>query len=227
MERPLRVAYKKLYARFGPQHWWPGRSPFEVMVGAILTQNTSWKNVEKAIARLREEGCLSPAALYRLRQPRLAELLRPAGYYNIKAVRLRNYTRFYLEEFGGSPARMAREDLSRLRGRLLAVNGIGEETADSILLYALGKPVFVVDAYTKRIFSRHGFFPADSDYARVQAAFTGALGRDARLFNEYHALIVRLGKDHCRKTRPRCEGCPLNGGKPPFSFTGPSVIIPL
>jgi len=220
MEHPLRAVYKKLYARFGPQYWWPGRSPFEVMVGAILTQNTSWGNVEKAIIRLREKGRLSPAALYRLRQPRLAALIRPAGYYNIKAARLRNYTRFYLDEFGGSVSRMARAEASCLRARLLAVNGIGEETADSILLYALGKPVFVVDAYTKRIFSRHGFFPADSDYARVQSVFTGALGSDARLFNEYHALIVRLGKDYCHKTRPRCEGCPLNTGKPPFSFTG-------
>ena len=221
MRHPLRAAYERLYARFGPQSWWPARSPFEVMVGAILTQNTNWGNVEKAIGRLRKKRALTPAALYRLRPRALAALIRPAGYYNIKAARLRNFTRFYLDEFGGSAARMARAETASLRERLLAVNGIGEETADSILLYALGKPVFVVDAYTRRIFSRHGFFPADSGYARIQSAFTMALGSRARLFNEYHALIVRLAKECCRKTGPKCAQCPL--GRSSFPF--PAVLL--
>lgn len=205
----LYAVYDALYARFGPQRWWPGRTPFEVMAGAILTQNTNWGNVEKAIANLRKEKLLSAAALHCAPLPRLAGLLRPAGYYNVKARRLRFFTGFFLDEFKGRAAAMARRDGECLRRQLLEVNGIGEETADSILLYALGKPFFVVDAYTRRVFSRHGLCAADAAYGALQAVFMRGLARDAQLFNEYHALIVRLGKEYCRKKNPRCEECPL------------------
>jgi endonuclease III related protein len=209
MKSTLYKIYNALYARFGPQRWWPGKTPFEVMVGAILTQNTSWGNVEKAIAVLKKKKLLTPAALSRLPRRELATLIRPSGYYNIKALRLEAFVEFFLSAYAGRPSAMARENDAVLRQRLLAVNGIGEETADSILLYALNKPVFVVDAYTRRIFSRHRLCPGDSTYAGLQAIFMNGLKRDRILFNEYHALIVRLGKEYCRKERPRCEQCPL------------------
>lgn len=205
----LQKIYDRLYRRFGPQYWWPGQTPFEVMVGAILTQNTNWGNVEKAIAALRKEKALTCKAIAGMDRKTLASLIRPAGYYNIKAARLKNYVGFFCREFNGSVRRMAREEKASLRERLLAVNGVGRETADSILLYALEKPVFVVDAYTKRIFSRHGIIAEDADYEAVRAVFTTGLRQDTRLYNEYHALIVRLGKEYCLKREPRCESCPL------------------
>lgn len=207
--RRLDRIYRKLYSCFGAQHWWPAQSPFEVIVGAILTQNTNWANVEKAIANLKQRRALTPKALYGLTQRQLAELIRPAGYYNVKAKRLREFLKFLFKEYRGSVAKMSCVDTRLLREQLLCVNGIGPETADSILLYALEKPVFVVDAYTKRIFSRHKLISAGAGYDQVQAFFTRHISKDTKRFNEYHALIVRLGKDFCLKNKPRCANCPI------------------
>ncbi len=201
--------YKKLYSYFGPQHWWPGDSPFEVMLGAILTQNTSWQNVEKAIRNLKKHKLLNPRKLYKLEQQKLASLIRPAGYYNIKAKRLKYFLDFLFQSYGGDIKRMSRVDKMVLRQELLSVNGIGPETADSILLYALNKPVFVVDAYTRRILLRHRLIKEGASYDEVQDLFTGNLKKDAKLFNEYHALLVRLGKDFCLKKKGKCNICPL------------------
>lgn len=209
MNRKLISIYRQLYARFGPQQWWPGDTPFEVMVGAILTQNTNWSNVEKAIGNIKEKRLLTPSGLRGLSHARLASLIRSAGYYNIKARRLRNFIDFFLKRYGGNVRKMRSADTRLLREQLLCVNGIGPETADSILLYALDRPVFVADAYTKRIVSRHGLVGKDDDYAAVQGLFMRNLKSDARLFNEYHALLVRLGKEFCLKGKPKCEGCPL------------------
>jgi len=209
---PLKL-YKKLYRCFGPQHWWPAKNAFEVMVGAILTQNTAWANVEKAIANLKKAKALEARKLNALSSKRLARLIRPAGYYNIKAARLKCYLRFVLDIYGGSVRRMSIVPEVTLRRQLLSVKGIGPETADSILLYALNKPVFVVDAYTKRIFSRHGYFDEGAGYEEVQGFFTRKLKKDVKLFNEYHALIVELGKSFCRKNKPRCSECPLKDDK--------------
>ena len=202
--------YKKLYAAFGPQDWWPARTPFEVAVGAILTQNTAWSNVTKAIKSLRRHRCLTFKAINNISEKKLALLIRPAGYFNIKAKRLKNFIRFLDGFYQGDLGRMRRRDIGILRQELLGVNGIGRETADSILLYVLGKPIFVVDAYTKRMLSRHGYKTAlKEDYDVVQQWFAKALPRESALFNEYHALIVKLGKDFCKKTKPRCSLCPL------------------
>lgn len=202
--------YDLLYSHFGPQHWWPGDTPFEVAVGAILTQNTNWGNVEKAIKNLREGKLLNASALYAAGQEKLASLIRPAGYFNVKSRRLRNFLELLHTDYKGSMKKMGREDLSALRGKLLSVNGIGPETADSILLYACEKPVFVVDAYTKRVFSRHNILGHDEPYDTYQDHFHEMLERDVQVFNEYHALLVRLAKEHCRP-RPLCSGCPLEG----------------
>jgi len=209
MKRRLNAFYQKLYAYFGPQHWWPADTPFEVMVGAILTQNTSWLNVEKAIANLKEYKLLKPDKLNRIAQQKLAALIRPAGYYNIKAKRLKEFLSFFLHSYRGSVKKMSFKDTQGLRQQLLSVNGIGPETADSILLYALNKPVFVVDAYTKRILSRHGFIPENSDYHEVQNLFRQNLKNNVKLFNEFHALLVKLGKEFCLKNKPKCSICPL------------------
>jgi len=210
-KRDLMAIYDALYAHYGPQHWWPGDTPFEVMVGAILTQNTNWQNVEKAIANLKAAGALGPKAIHDMPEPELASLIRPSGYFNIKARRLKAFISYFVERYGGSVARMKKAGCERLREEILAVNGIGPETADSILLYALECPVFVVDAYTKRIFLRHGFFPETSDYHDVQSFFTERIPKDVKLYNEYHALIVRLAKDRCLKRAGRCELCLLMG----------------
>ena len=205
--------YKKLYEFYGPQGWWPGRSRFEVIIGAILTQNTAWSNVEKAIKNLRIEGLLSsPRQLHNVSTKKLAHLIRPAGYYNIKSIRLKNFTTFLVTKYNGDLSRMAKIPTHRLRQELLAINGIGPETCDSILLYAFDRPVFVVDAYTNRIFSRHGLFSQDPTYELVQSIFIENLPSDEKVFNEYHALLVRLAKDHC-KTKPICGNCPLSGIK--------------
>ena len=201
--------YRVLRKTFGHQHWWPGDTPFEVMVGAILTQNTAWVNVEKAILNLKEANMLSLRAFHKITRQALSRLIRPAGYFNIKADRLKHFVDFLIKEFHGNIALMKKESMPVLREKLLTVKGVGSETADSILLYALNKRTFVIDAYTKRIFSRHGLASHDLDYAVWQELFVRALPRDIALYNDYHALIVRVGKDHCRKI-PRCGACPLN-----------------
>jgi endonuclease-3 related protein len=203
--------YSRLYNAFGPQRWWPGDTPLEVAVGAVLTQNTNWENVEKAIRNLKRAKALSARAIHRMPEMRLAELIRPSGYFNIKARRLKEFVEFLMGRYGGSMARMGREETGVLRKRLLGVKGIGPETADSILLYALEKPVFVIDAYTKRILSRHGFMAYDEPYERFQEFFQFSLEADTALFNEYHALLVRAGKIFCRPSKPLCNACPLKG----------------
>lgn len=205
------LPHDRLLARHGPQHWWPGETPFEVMVGAVLTQNTAWGNVEKAIARLRQADALHCRAILDRTDAVLAELIRPAGFFNVKTRRLKAVCRFLVERgVAAAPERLADQgSKAELRRDLLAVHGIGEETADSILLYALGLPSFVVDAYTRRAFGRLGLLRGDESYGEVQHRFETHLPRDAGLYNEYHALIVRLGKEHCRP-RPRCQDCPLN-----------------
>ncbi len=203
-------AFDRMLRHFGPRGWWPGETPFEVMIGAILTQNTNWKNVERAIANLKSAGVLDPHAMLSLEPSILAELIRPAGYFRIKTGRLRSFLTYFVECYDGSVPRMAARPLDELRPELLAVKGIGPETADSILLYALKKPVFVIDAYTKRILSRHGLCSEDDGYSELQEFFMDRLCSDIPLYNEYHALIVEVGKKFCRTT-PMCEGCPLNG----------------
>ncbi len=209
LQIPLHKIYQELYQHFGPQGWWPGDTPFEIMVGAILTQNTNWKNVEKAILNLKRAKVLTPVKLHALPVPALAQLIKPAGYFNVKAKRLKNFLDFLFVEYKGKLSLMAKEDLAVLREKLLNVNGIGPETADSMLLYAFDQPTFVVDAYTKRFMSRHRWIEHDHDYHGVQRIFHSELKRDHQYFNEYHALIVRLAKDFCR-TKENCEGCPLN-----------------
>ena len=214
---PVLDIYRRLLDRFGPQGWWPGETAFEVAVGAILTQNTNWKNVEKAIVNLKRVGALSPSKMKRLSRRRLAALIRPAGYYNVKAERLGNFMEYLDSRHGMDMDGLGRTPGRRLREELLSVGGIGPETADSILLYGCGKPFFVVDAYTRRIGSRHGICPSRASYDEVQEIFTAALPRSVKVFNEFHALIVRLGKSRCRPSSPRCEECPL---EPMLNFTG-------
>ena len=210
MKRPdaLTEVYDRLLARFGPQHWWPAETRFEVMVGAVLTQATAWGNVEKAIARLKEADALSPGGLRRLPVDELAQLVYPSGYYNAKARKLKALVEYLEEAFGDDLDAMGRSDTPALREELLGIHGIGDETADDILLYALGKPVFVVDAYTRRLFHRLGLAPERGPYSEYGALFNDNLPCDAAMFGEYHALIVRLGVEHCRKT-PACAGCCL------------------
>lgn len=204
----LKEIYKRLYQFYGPQKWWPASTRFEVIVGAILTQNTAWANVEKAITGLKKTGALSPQNLKKIHVKRLARLIRPSGYYNIKAKRLKNFISFLYSAYDGSLRKMSSENTPELRRRLLEVSGIGPETCDSILLYALGKKSFVVDAYTKRVFSRHSLIKKDAPYHEVQKFFMDNLPREKKLYNEYHALIVRLGKEFCR-AKARCNACPL------------------
>ena len=201
--------YNSLYDYFGPLNWWPGATPFEVMVGAILTQNTSWSNVEKAINSLKKENLLEPRKLYRINQEELAQFIKPSGYYNIKARRLKNFINIFVNDFEGSAEKMFSGDGGELRKKLLNVNGIGPETADSILLYAGRKPFFVVDAYTRRIFSRHKLILEDSTYYQIQEFFIKNLDRDVKLFNEFHAQIVMLGKTICTSKNPNCTKCPI------------------
>lgn len=205
----LTKIYYLLFQRFGPQYWWPGDTPFEVVIGAILTQNTSWTNVALAIQNLKDTGCLDPKSLHSIDTSELANLIRPSGYYQIKAERLKTFIDYLFLHHEGRLEGMFDQDLNTLRGELLRIKGIGLETADSIILYAANQPIFVVDAYTRRIFSRHGFFPETWPYADIQSFFMAHLPQDVRLYNEYHALIVRLAKMHCKK-RPICNQCPLN-----------------
>jgi endonuclease-3 related protein len=202
--------YQELYKAFGPQHWWPGETPFEVMVGAILTQNTNWGNVEKAVQNLKNKGVLNPEGVYHLKDSQLASMIRPSGYFRIKAGRLKTFVDFLFKEYKGSIGKMGRDETEGLRKKLLGIKGIGPETADSILLYGLKKPVFVVDAYTKRVLSRHGIVSEKATYEEIQRLFVNHLAHDEKHFNEYHALLVHLGKTLCKKV-PRCGICPLNG----------------
>ena len=202
--------YRTLYRAYGPMHWWPGETPFEVMVGAILTQNTSWRNVEKAIQHLKEKGVLNSEGIHQLRKPQLASLIKSSGYYRIKADRLKAFVDFLFKEYSGKVEKMGRERLEVLRPKLLKVKGIGPETADSILLYGLRKPIFVVDAYTKRVLSRHRMISERASYEEIQKLFMDHLPLEESLFNEYHALFVHLGKTVCKKV-PKCDICPLKG----------------
>jgi endonuclease-3 related protein len=208
MKTISRHVHDYLLQALGPQHWWPGESPFEVMVGAVLVQNTSWKNVERAIANLRDAGVLEPRALYAVSRAELEKLIQPAGYFRVKAKRLRNLLRYVVEQYDGSLEEMRQIETSQLREELLAVNGVGPETADSILLYALEKPVMVVDAYTHRIWARHGWVDYDTDYFQLQEAVADGLPDEAPLLNELHALIVNVGHHWCKRV-PKCEACPL------------------
>jgi endonuclease-3 related protein len=202
--------YRRLYRAFGPQHWWPGETPFEIAVGAILTQNTNWGNVEKAIENLKSGKALNAESIHNMKKERLASFIKPAGYFNVKAKRLKAFISFLINEYHGSLKRMKQEDMQTLRLRLLKIHGVGPETADSILLYALEKPVFVIDAYTKRILSRHRIMEYDKPYEEFQEIFHSSLEKEVKFFNEYHALFVRLGKTYCRK-KPICKGCPIEG----------------
>ncbi len=212
-DMPFEEVYNKLFKHYGPQHWWPAETPFEVMVGAILTQNTAWTNVERAINNLKKNHCLSPESILSVGVKSLAEYLRPSGYFNIKAKRLRNFCQWYVNmgQFGV----LACWDTEKLRKGLLSVNGVGPETADDILLYAFERPVFVIDAYTRRFFSRLGLVSADEGYEHFRSRFESSLPAEAVMFNEYHALIVVHAKEVCKKT-PNCslcclfESCPFN-----------------
>ncbi len=204
----LTEIYQLLFDRFGSQHWWPGDGQCEIITGAILTQNTSWANVEKAIANLKSADLLTPEKLHKIDISKLAELIRPAGYFNIKAKRLKNFLTWLFEHYDGRLSNLSQLGTQALRAELLSVKGIGPETADSILLYAFDREIFVVDAYTARIMARHQLIDTGTDYEQLQLLFESNLASDAQLFNEYHALLVRLGKEFC-KPKPNCCGCPL------------------
>ena len=209
LNRILFNVYQSLFDKYGPQHWWPAEAPFEVIIGAILTQSAAWTNVEKAIANLKQASALKPDVLRKLPQSELAQLIHPCGYYNVKARKLKAFVEWFGEEYNDSLDRLFTYDTVSLRQKLLEIYGIGEETADSILLYAGNKPIFVIDAYTRRIMGRLGLKPRNDSYTAWQALFMANLPPDARLFNEYHALLVRLAKETCR-TRPLCLQCRLN-----------------
>ena len=204
----LREIYQLLLKAYGPQNWWPAESPLEVMIGAILTQNTNWQGVEKAIANLKKNDLLSLDKLHNISIEELAESIKPAGYFNLKTRRLKNLIGMVAEAHGGDLGAMGQIETAQLRQELLAVNGVGPETADSILLYAFHRPIFVVDTYTYRVTSRHGLIEEEVNYQALQDLFMEHLPLDVDMFNEYHALLVRVGKLHCKR-KARCEGCPL------------------
>lgn len=204
----LTEIYQLLFERFGPQHWWPGETQFEIITGAILTQNTNWTNVEKAIANLKSADLLTPENLYHLDVSKLAELIRPAGYYNIKAKRLKNFINWLFQSYDGQLIKLENRDTDRLRIELLAIKGIGRETADSILLYAFNREIFVIDAYTTRVAVRHSLIEPQAGYEQLRELFQSNLPQDSQLFNEYHALLVNVGKNYC-KPKAKCHGCPL------------------
>ena len=205
----LQSIYHQLMDCYGPQHWWPAQETFEVMVGAILTQSAAWLNVEKAIANLKATKILSPEALRQFSLSEIAMLIRPCGYYNAKAFKLKSLAQWLGEHYDDDLDKLFAEDTDHLRQQLLSIHGIGQETADSIILYAAEKPVFVIDAYTRRIINRIGLAPDNNSYTAYQVLFMDNLPTDVRLFNEYHALLVHLGKEVCR-TRPLCQQCCLN-----------------
>lgn len=238
--RPLRTAvrpalraaalpayYRSLERAYGPQGWWPGRSRFEVIVGAILTQNVAWSNVEKALHALRGAGLLAPGRMESMPAERIARLIRPSGFYRQKARTLRAFLADVAVATGGNLVRYLRLPVRALRSRLLAVRGIGPETADAILLYAAGRRVFVVDAYTRRILARHGLIRGDEPYEEVRHLLELALPRSVRVYKEGHALLVRVAREHCRKGRALCSGCPLEPHLPArgqVGGTGPRRI---
>lgn len=212
--------YLRLFDFFGPQRWWPGDTIEEIIIGAVLTQNTNWSNVERAISNLKRENALSLKKILSLSPNRLSDLIRPSGYYNIKEKRLRAVADFFVQRCGCSFDLLNDIPLDVIRSDLLSVYGVGPETADSILLYALNRPVFVVDAYTRRIGTRHGLFTEHDNYESIRRIFESSIKVDIPLFNEFHALIVRLGKFYC-KPLPLCELCPLHHEKyyrPKFSI---------
>jgi len=209
--RRLMEMYQRLYGHFGPCHWWPGETDLEIAVGAVLTQNTAWKNVARAMANLKAAGVLDLQSLRALPPSQLAELIRPAGYYNLKEKRLRNLLDMLARESDGDLARLWQRPLNEVRQLLLSVKGVGPETADSIMLYAGGLPTFVIDAYTFRVLGRHGLASEQDAYHDLQTLFMDNLPQDPALYNELHALIVRLGNRLCKKSAPLCEECPLQG----------------
>lgn len=204
----LRAFYDAMYKALGPQHWWPAQTPTEVIIGAILTQNTAWRNVERAIDNLKRAKALDWKRLHELPFDELAELIRPAGTFNVKARRLKSFIQWFHDRFALDLDRMFEMSVSSLREELLEVSGIGRETADAILLYAGRMPSFVVDAYTARILYRHNLIDRSADYDEIKELFESNLPDDVQLFNEYHALLVDVGKKHCRP-KARCDGCPL------------------
>ena len=208
ISKTLTEIYQLLFERFGPQHWWPGETQFEIITGAILTQNTNWTNVEKAIANLKAANLLTAEKLHNIDTSKLAELIRPAGYYNIKAKRLKNFLNWLFENYAGQLTNIEELNTNGFREELLSINGIGRETADSILLYAFDREIFVVDAYTARIAARHQLIEPSADYEQIRELFQSNLPQDIKLFNEYHALLVRVGKQFC-KPKARCDDCPL------------------
>lgn len=215
--RDLRRYYRRLLHAYGPQHWWPAESRFEIIIGAILTQNTAWKNVERAIDRLKRAGLMTPEAMHQDSVRGLAGVIRPSGYFNLKAERLKSFVRFLMDHYMGDLDRMVDEPALILRRKLLQVKGIGPETADSILLYVGGHPIFVIDAYTRRVLGRHRLISPRATYDRLQHFLMDHLWPEAEDYSEYHALLVKVGKEHCGP-KPVCSGCPLeeflNGKKP-------------
>lgn len=210
----LQEIYQNLFDHFGPQHWWPGDSPFEICLGAILTQNTNWQNVEKAMANLKQAQVLNYQSLLQAKDKDIARWIQPSGYFNVKTKRLRAFLTAIDERYQDFSNLQLLDGLS-LREFLLSITGIGPETADSMVLYAFGHATFVIDAYTKRFLVRHRLMDAEADYYRMKDYFESHLESDASLYNEYHALIVMLGKHYCKKSKPDCEACPLkeiNGG---------------
>jgi endonuclease-3 related protein len=215
---PLAAWYGALLEAYGPQRWWPARTRFEIILGAILTQGVAWSNVEQALRALWRAGLRTPAAIGRAPLARVARLIRPAGYFNQKARAIKGFVRFLHAEHGGRLDRMFGMPAGPLRGRLLRLGGVGPETADAILLYAGGRPSFVIDAYARRILFRHRVIRGVEGYETLRLGFEAALPRRTRLYSEFHALIVRVGKDRCRRARALCDGCPLEpwlrGGGP-------------
>ncbi|NIP39679.1 MAG: endonuclease III domain-containing protein [Candidatus Dadabacteria bacterium] len=201
--------YDALFDHYGPQHWWPAESDLECIIGTILTQNTTWKNVEKAIDKLKQQDLISIEELGHISTEELAQIIRSSGYFNQKAIKIKNFVNFVNDNYDGDLDKFLGQDLPTLREQLLSIKGIGPETADSIILYAAKKPIFVIDAYTHRILSRHGLVPEETNYNEMQELFMDSLPDDHELFNEYHALIVKTAKEHCRKKSPVCSCCPL------------------
>jgi endonuclease-3 related protein len=204
----LRFLFTHLYEHYGPQHWWPADTPFEVMVGAILTQNTNWHNVVQALDNIRHAAYMDAGLLYAHRRS-IPRLIKPSGFYRLKSKRLVTFLDYFIKKYDGRIEMMKRKRTGTLRGELTAISGIGLETADSMLLYALERPVFVIDAYTRRIGSRHGFYEYDAPYDSIRRVFERAIPRRPSVYNEYHALLVRVGKEHCAKHEPLCDSCPV------------------
>jgi len=204
----LEQMYRRLHNYYGEMHWWPGDSAFEIMVGAILTQNTNWRNVERALENVKREGCLDPVALWTCNDDDIERMIRPSGFYRIKTKRIRAFLEMVMGEYKGDVRQLCDTETDALRERLLAVSGIGEETADSMLLYGAGKPIFVIDNYTRRILTRHGVITDDWSYGDIQALCMRAGDNTAERYRAFHGYIVNTGKEFCRKV-PRCAGCPL------------------